>query len=86
MTSWVPDVVPSQPEMAVETSLSGDWTYREAQLRLHQAGESRLPHHSAAVHLDPAANRVVGCQCGWSGNGLGWIAHLEQVVSGALRD
>jgi hypothetical protein len=72
--------------MAVTSRSIRDWTYREAQRRLHRAGQSNLPNHSAQVRLDAAANRVVDCRCGWIGNGLGWLAHLDSVVSGALSD
>ncbi|MGH2598817.1 MAG: hypothetical protein ACRDJ9_05460 [Dehalococcoidia bacterium] len=63
-----------------------DWTYRAAQLRLQQAGQTRLPSHLAGVQLDLAGNRVVECQCGWRGNGLGWLAHVDQVIGEAVRD
>lgn len=71
--------------MAITTAIR-DWTYRGAQLRLHRAGQANLPRHIASVRLDWAGNRVIECRCGWTGNGLGWVSHVDDVVRGALRD
>jgi hypothetical protein len=61
-----------------------DWTYRAARKRLIRAGKAQLPRHIAAAHMDRNANRVVECSCGWSGNGLGWAGHIDNVVRVAL--
>jgi hypothetical protein len=61
-----------------------DWTYRAARKRLIRAGKTQLPRHIAAARMDRNANRVVDCSCGWSGNGLGWAGHLDNVVRVAL--
>jgi hypothetical protein len=72
--------------MAITTPLVRDWSYRGAQRRLRRASKALLPRHTASVCLDAAGNRIVECSCGWAGNGLGWLTHLDQVVSSVLRD
>lgn len=72
--------------MAPRTDIIRDWTYREAKLRLRTAARSLLPRHAARVRLDRAGNRVVACDCGWQGNGPGWLSHIDDVVSSALHD
>ena len=74
-------------EMALTTPpIVRDWSYRGAQRRLRRAARALLPRHTGSVRLDGAGNRVVECACGWTGNGLGWLTHLDQVVSNVLRD
>lgn len=63
-----------------------DWTYRGAQLRLRRVGQRHLARHIARVQLDAVGNRMVQCGCGWRGNGLGWLAHVDHVIGGAVRD
>jgi hypothetical protein len=72
--------------MTSSTDITRDWTYREAKLRLRSVARSLLPQHVAHVRLDRAGNRVVSCDCGWSGKGHGWVSHIDEVVSSALRD
>ena len=61
-----------------------DWTYRAARRRLRRAGGARLLAHTAIAELDAHANRVVRCACGWRGNGLGWLEHLDHIVRAAI--
>ena len=61
-----------------------DWTFRAARRRMLRAGRTQLPLHVAVARMDEAANRIVDCRCGWSGNGLGWADHLDRVVRQAL--
>lgn len=61
-----------------------DWTYRDARRRLVRAARMQLPNHRASPRLDDEGNRLVDCGCGWTGNGLGWAAHLDAVVRSAL--
>jgi hypothetical protein len=61
-----------------------DWSYSDARRRLVRAGRSQLARHTARGRLDDEANRVVDCSCGWTGNGLGWVEHLDNVVRSAL--
>jgi cyclopropane fatty-acyl-phospholipid synthase-like methyltransferase len=61
-----------------------DWTYLDARRRLVRAGQAQLPRHVASARLDEMGNRLVDCGCGWTGNGLGWIAHIDSVVRAAL--
>jgi hypothetical protein len=61
-----------------------DWTYLAARRRLVQAGRVQLSRHVASARLDDIGNRLVDCGCGWTGNGLGWVAHLDNVVRAAL--
>lgn len=63
-----------------------DWSYRSARRRLVRAGRAALPRHTAAARMDARANRIVECGCGWTGNGLGWAEHIDQVVRLALRE
>jgi len=63
-----------------------DWTYQAAADRLRQSATVELPDHRAHMTLDPVGNRVVTCGCGWHGNGLGWLAHIDHIVSAAVRD
>jgi hypothetical protein len=63
-----------------------DWTFREAKRRLRQVAAVHLPKHTAGMRLDRDGNRVVRCSCGWVGNGLGWLTHMEAVLGGAVRD
>jgi hypothetical protein len=49
-----------------------------------RAARAQLPRHVASARLDDDGNRIVDCECGWTGNGLGWLAHLDTVVRGAL--
>ncbi len=63
-----------------------DWTYESARLRLLLAGRAHLPSHLASVELDEVGNRVVKCSCGWRGNGLGWIDHVDEIVCASLSD
>jgi hypothetical protein len=72
--------------MALITDSMRDWSYREATRRLHRAGQRHLPRHAAGVRIDSSGNRIVDCQCGWSGNGLGWLSHVDHIISDALRD
>jgi len=72
--------------MAVREDQLQDWTYRAAQRRLHRAGKTHLPQHTATARLDKAGNRLVDCSCGWTGNGLGWAGHLDHVMRAALHD
>jgi hypothetical protein len=62
-----------------------DWTYRAARRRMLKVGRAQLPRHVAVARMDDAGNRIVDCQCGWSGNGLGWADHLDRVVRQALE-
>lgn len=61
-----------------------DWTYRAARRRMIEAGQTHLPQHVAGARMDHNGNRIVDCLCGWTGNGLGWIGHLDSVVRMAL--
>jgi hypothetical protein len=61
-----------------------DLTYQAARRRLHRAGRRHLPAHTATAELDVAANRIVRCACGWRGNGMGWIEHLDHVLRAAI--
>jgi hypothetical protein len=61
-----------------------DWTYRRAKARMLRAGRAELLRHTARGRLDDRGNRLVDCGCGWSGNGLGWAAHLDHVIHLAL--
>lgn len=61
-----------------------DWTYRAARRRMLKVGRAQLPSHVAVARMDDAGNRIVDCRCGWSGNGLGWVDHLDGVVRQAL--
>jgi hypothetical protein len=61
-----------------------DWTYLAARRRLVLAGRAQLSRHVALARLDDIGNRLVDCGCGWTGNGLGWVAHLDNVVRAAL--
>ena len=61
-----------------------DWTYREARRRMIEAGQMHLPQHVAGARMDDNGNRIVDCICGWTGNGLGWVSHLDSVVRMAL--
>jgi hypothetical protein len=61
-----------------------DWTYRAARNRMVRAGRALLPRHAAVARLDDRGNRIVDCGCGWSGNGLGWVAHLDSVMRVAV--
>jgi hypothetical protein len=61
-----------------------DWTYRAARTRMVRAGRASLPRHVAVARLDDRGNRIVDCGCGWSGNGLGWMGHLDSVMRVAL--
>lgn len=61
-----------------------DWTFRAARRRMIRAGKAQLPLHVAAARMDRNGNRIVDCLCGWSGNGLGWVDHLDSVVHSAL--
>lgn len=61
-----------------------DWSYHEARRHLVRGGRRRLVNHVATPTLDDAGNRVVRCECGWLGNGLGWASHLDGVVRSAL--
>jgi cyclopropane fatty-acyl-phospholipid synthase-like methyltransferase len=63
---------------------TGDWSYHEAKRRLVVAGRRRLQRHAASVRLDEAANPIVDCGCGWTGNAIGWAQHLDQVVASSL--
>jgi len=63
-----------------------DWSYDEAAHRLRRSAATALPGHSAVMSLDPSGNRVATCSCRWTGNGLGWLEHIDVVVSGAVRD
>jgi len=72
--------------MAPRTDTIRDWTYREAKLRLRTVARSLLPRHAAHVRLNRAGNRVVACDCGWHGDGPGWLSHVDEVVSSALHD
>jgi hypothetical protein len=72
--------------MTVRESSIRDWNYLEARRRLLDAGRAQLPLHTANARLDEAANRVVECSCGWTGNMLGWAGHVDQVVTAALDD
>jgi hypothetical protein len=72
--------------MTVQKDPVRDWTYTDARRRLLTAGRAQLSGHAALPRLDEQGNRIVDCGCGWSGNGLGWTGHIDQVVSAALRD
>ena len=61
-----------------------DWTYQAARRRMVLAGGIELTHHTGTGRLDQRGNRTVDCSCGWTGNGLGWSGHLDDVVSHAL--
>ena len=61
-----------------------DWTYRAAHRRLLRAVGNELPRHAAVARLDAHGNRIVTCGCGWRGNGLGWVSHLDSVTRLAL--
>jgi hypothetical protein len=63
---------------------TGDWSYRDARRRLVLAGRRHLQRHAASVRLDEAANPIVDCGCGWTGNAIGWAGHLGQVVGSSL--
>jgi hypothetical protein len=63
-----------------------DWSYGEARRRFREAAATHLPQHLAAMELDRDANRIVKCSCGWTGNGIGWLAHIDSVLAGAMRD
>ncbi|MDQ4036013.1 MAG: hypothetical protein M3153_08790 [Chloroflexota bacterium] len=62
-----------------------DWTYRAARRRMVRAGRAEIGRHTAVARLDDHGNRLVDCGCGWTGNGLGWAAHLDAVVRSALN-
>jgi cyclopropane fatty-acyl-phospholipid synthase-like methyltransferase len=70
--------------MTVPADEVRDWTYRDARHRLVRAARARLPQHAATARLDDDGNRLVECGCGWRGNGLGWVGHLDSVVRAAL--
>lgn len=61
-----------------------DWTYRDARRRLVQEARIRLRDHVGRASIDDDANRLVHCDCGWRGNGLGWVAHVDSVVRSAV--
>jgi hypothetical protein len=61
-----------------------DWTYRDARRRMVQAARARLRDHAARADVDDDGNRLVQCGCGWRGNGLGWVAHVDSVVRAAV--
>lgn len=63
-----------------------DWSYGEAKRRFQEAAAAHLPRHLASVELDSEANRIVRCACGWAGNGLGWLTHIDSVLASATRD
>jgi hypothetical protein len=63
---------------------ANDWTYTDAVRRLVDAAEAQLPRHTASGRVDDGANRVIECSCGWTGNGLGWVEHLDHVVRTAV--
>jgi len=63
-----------------------DWTYRDARHRMVRVARGELPQHRAVPRLDDGGNRIVDCDCGWVGNGLGWAGHLDDVVRSALDD
>ena len=70
--------------MTVRRAERQDWTYRAARNRMLRAARAQLPRHDAVARMDDAANRIVDCRCGWTGNALGWADHLDSVVRGAL--
>jgi hypothetical protein len=72
--------------MALTTPVVRDWSYRGAQRRLRRAAKALLPRHTGSVRLDSAGNRIAECSCGWTGDGPGWLSHLDEVVSSVLRD
>jgi hypothetical protein len=72
--------------MAVGAGRVRDWTYHGARLRLLRAGGIQLPHHTATPRLDDLGNRIVDCRCGWTGNGVGWITHIDGVLAASLQD
>jgi len=78
------DMIVSAKRQAFAPAKVQDWTYRAARLRLRRAGRTRLPAHTAVAELDAHANRVVRCACGWRGNGLGWLEHLDHIVRAAI--
>lgn len=57
-----------------------DWTYGDARRRMVWAGGAELARHTGRGRLDARGNRIVDCSCGWTGNGLGWAGHLDNVV------
>lgn len=61
-----------------------DWTYRDARRRMVQAARPRLRDHAGMAGIDDDGNRLVQCGCGWHGNGLGWVAHVDSVVRAAV--
>lgn len=65
---------------------TGDWSFRDARRRLVHRGRRHLAGHAAAPRLDDDGNRLVDCGCGWTGNGLGWSGHLDDVVRAALDE
>jgi ubiquinone/menaquinone biosynthesis C-methylase UbiE len=70
--------------LAADHAERQDWTYRAARRRMLKAGRAQLPRHNAVARMDRKGNRIVDCGCGWSGNGLGWAGHLEDVVRQAI--
>ena len=70
--------------MTVRATEQQDWTYSEARGRLVRGGRAELPRHVASARLDDVGNRLVDCACGWTGNALGWAAHLDSVVRAAI--
>jgi len=70
--------------MTARRTARQDWTYRDARRRMVRAGRAQLPRHSAVPRLDDRGNRMVDCSCGWTGNGLGWVGHIDNVVLAAL--
>lgn len=69
---------------AVTAFARQDWTYRAARRRMLRAARAQLPRHVAIARMDDVGNRIVDCRCGWSGNGLGWSDHLDNVVRQAF--
>lgn len=63
-----------------------DWSYREARRRLVRAARPRLSQHTATPSVDEQGNRRVACRCGWNGNGIGWVGHLDNVVRAAVDE
>lgn len=74
----------SRVTMTVDDETGRDWSYREARRRLVQAASWHLRRHTASGRLDDLANRIVDCSCGWTGNPLGWIGHLDHVVGSSV--
>lgn len=84
MRSAYADHVHHEMAMTIRGEEVQDWTYLDARRRMVRAGRTQLPQHTATGRLDDDGNRLVDCSCGWSGNGLGWVGHLDNVVRAAL--